>query len=198
MTIAPPTIAATDGAGPLTLGILIGSTRKGRVGAVVTEWFMTQAGQRELKIDVIDVATLGLSLDLARTAAVKDYTARIGAADAFVVVTPEYNHGYPAGLKLAIDSVRSEWAAKPVGFVSYGGLSGGLRAVEQLRQVFAEVHAVSIRDTVSFHQVSQCFDDAGELREPATAEAAATLLLDSLAWWAEALRAARDRVPYPS
>jgi len=62
---------------------------------------------------------------------------------AFVVVTPEYNHGYPAPLKSLIDSVGREWQAKPVAFVSYGGVSGGLRAVEQLRQVFAKLHMVT-------------------------------------------------------
>jgi NADPH-dependent FMN reductase len=63
---------------------------------------------------------------------------RIAAAEAFVVVTPEYNHGYPAPLKALIDSSGAEWYAKPIAFVSYGGISGGLRAVEQLRLVFGE------------------------------------------------------------
>jgi hypothetical protein len=75
----------------------------------------------------------------------------IDAADAFVVVTPEYNHSYPASLKHAIDMAHGEWNTKPVAFVSYGGISGGLRAVEALRLVFAELHATTIRDTVSFH-----------------------------------------------
>ena len=78
-------------------------------------------------------------------------TPRLAAADAFVVVTPEYNHSYPAPVKTLIDWHFTEWQAKPVGFVSYGGMSGGLRAVEHLRGVFAELHAVTVRDTVSFH-----------------------------------------------
>ncbi len=73
-------------------------------------------------------------------------------ADAFLVVTPEYNHGYPAALKELIDSVYEPWHAKPVAFVSYGGASGGIRAVEQLRQVFAELHAVTLRDGVQLCQ----------------------------------------------
>ncbi len=68
----------------------------------------------------------------------------------FVVVTPEYNHSFPGPLKAAIDRHVTPWQAKPVGFVSYGGISGGLRAVEHLRQVFAELHAVTVRETVSF------------------------------------------------
>ena len=65
-------------------------------------------------------------------------------------MTPEYNHGYPASLKQAIEIPHAEWKAKPCRFASDGGLAGGLRAVEQLRQVFAELHAVTMRDTVSF------------------------------------------------
>ena len=90
----------------------------------------------------------------------------LGLADAFVVVTPEYNHGYPAPLKELIDSVNAEWQAKPVAFVSYGGVSGGLRAVEQLRLVFAELHAVTIRDSVSFPGAWEQFDESGVLRNP--------------------------------
>jgi NAD(P)H-dependent FMN reductase len=181
---------------PLTLGVLVGSSRKGRVGGIVADWFLEQASSREVKTDIIDLAELNLPLDLGITEEVRSLTARIGAADAFVVITPEYNHGYPAGLKLAIDSVRAEWAAKPVAFVSYGGLSGGLRAVEQLRQVFSELHMVSIRDTVSFHQVREQFDSHGNVREPAVANAAAGLLLDRIIWWGQALRTARSARPY--
>ncbi len=78
---------------------------------------------------------------------------RFAAADAFVIVTPEYNHSFPTPLKTAIDWHSTQWHAKPVSFVSYGGASGGLRAVEHLRQAFAEVHAVTVRNSISFHGV---------------------------------------------
>ncbi len=74
----------------------------------------------------------------------------LSEADAFIVVTPEYNHSFTASLKFVLDLVYEPWQGKPVAFVSYGGISGGLRAVEQLRLVFAELHAVTVRDTVSF------------------------------------------------
>lgn len=85
---------------------------------------------------------------------------RIAAADAVLIVTPEYNHSFPGPLKTSIDSLRDEWKAKPVGFVSYGGIGGGLRAVEALRLVFAELHAVTVRDTVSFHNPWSRFEQA--------------------------------------
>ncbi len=83
-----------------------------------------------------------------------------------------------------------------MGFVSYGGISGGLRAVEQLRLVFAELHATTVRETVSFALPGNPFDDRGELRDPAPAAKAADALLRQLTWWALALREARLTRPY--
>jgi NAD(P)H-dependent FMN reductase len=126
----------------------------------------------------------------------RSITEQLGAADAFVVVTPEYNHSYPAPLKAVLDSHSREWLAKPVGFVSYGGLSGGLRAVEHLRPIFSELHAVTVRDTVSFHGGRSCFGPDGlplDLKEPA---AAAHRLLDRIAWWGLTLRDAHQARPY--
>jgi NAD(P)H-dependent FMN reductase len=123
-------------------------------------------------------------------------TPRLTTADAFVVVTPEYNHSFPASLKNAIDWHFTQWQAKPVGFVSYGGMSGGLRAVEHLRQVFAELHAVTVRDTVSFHGAWAQFDAEGRPKELSACNAAAKTMLDQLAWWGHALRSARSERPY--
>ena len=120
---------------------------------------------------------------------------RLAAADAFVFVTPEYNHSFPASLKNAIDWHNEQWHAKPVAFVSYGGLSGGLRAVEQLRVVMAELNAMTIRNTVSFHNAW------ADSTTPATARTRPSTpprrrMLDQLAWWAHALRDARSVRPY--
>lgn len=183
----------------LRLGIIVGSTREGRFAGTVAGWFADLAKQHpELDVDVIDLAELDLPAvhpaDL--TPELLAYTARLAAADAFVVVTPEYNHGYPASLKYAIDSAHAEWQTKPVGFVSYGGISGGLRAVEQLRQVFAELHAVTVRETVSFHGVHDCFDESGSPKDDTGPAAAAKSMLDQVVWWAHAAKEARVRRPY--
>ncbi|HEX6421755.1 MAG TPA: NAD(P)H-dependent oxidoreductase [Acidimicrobiales bacterium] len=184
---------------PLDLVTIIGSTREGRFGPRVARWFADLARDHgAFGVDVVDLAAADLPVTLTRqaTPAVEDYRARLDRADAFVVVTPEYNHGYPAPLKQAIDLAYTEWQAKPVGFVSYGGMAGGLRAVEQLRQVFAELHAATVRDVVSLHNPWSLFDDDARTHEPTGAEAAAKTMLDRLAWWARALRAARDAAPY--
>jgi NAD(P)H-dependent FMN reductase len=186
---------------PLSIAVIVGSTREGRFAPVVADWFVKQARSRQdMDIDVVDLADVDLPLAYPRSPGPElgDYLARVDRADGYVVVTPEYNHGYPAALKQAIDLPRRQWRAKPVAFVSYGGLSGGLRAVEQLRQVFAELHATTIRDTVSFHMAHGAFDASGQPVESEGCTSAAQVLLDQLAWWATALRTARHDRPYPA
>lgn len=184
---------------PLRLSIILGSTREHRFGTTVTRWFTDQTTKHpDIKAELLDLAKADAPTvhrsDL--EPGMRNFVDRVNAADAFVVVTPEYNHGYPASLKSAIDSAYDEWHAKPVGFVSYGGISGGLRAVEQLRQVFAELHAVTVRDTVSFHNAHDAFDAHGHPHDGEGPSQAAKTMLDQLTWWGTALRDARARVPY--
>ncbi|MCW2915758.1 MAG: NADPH-dependent reductase [Actinomycetia bacterium] len=181
----------------LQVAVIIGSTREGRVGPTVANWFVQQAGQRDdMAIDVIDLAETPVPAVLHSPAPetgelLAAVTPRLEAADAFVVVTPEYNKSFPGGLKNLIDWHFTQWTAKPVGFVSYGGMSGGLRAVEQLRLVFGEMHATTIRDTVSFHGIWDLFGPDGLPKDPTGCDAAAKTMLDQLAWWAHALRNAK-------
>jgi NAD(P)H-dependent FMN reductase len=194
-----PQATASDDNNSLHLAIIIGSTRQGRFAPIVANWFARQARQRDdMTVDVIDLAETRLPDVLSEKPApeLAAITPRLVDADAFVVVTPEYNHSFPAPLKTAIDWHFKEWRAKPIGFVSYGGISGGLRAVEQLRQVFAELHAVTVRDTVSFHGAWAQFDSEGSLKESDRYEKTAKSMLDQLAWWGFALREARTQRPY--
>ncbi|HEY1580711.1 MAG TPA: NAD(P)H-dependent oxidoreductase [Terracidiphilus sp.] len=172
---------------PVKVGIVYGSTRPGRFCDTVARWAASQIAKRNLfAIETIDPGTPNRS----------DLKQRLGDCDAFVVITPEYNHGYPAPLKELIDSFGEEWHAKPVAFVSYGGISGGLRAVEQLRLVFAELHAVTIRDSVSFAGAWEQFDANGALRNPDRAERSMDAMLRRLHWWTIALANARTTWPY--
>jgi NAD(P)H-dependent FMN reductase len=187
----------------LRLAVIVGSTRDGRFGPVVASWFAGLARQREdLAVSVVDLADIPLPARLSGRPTPEDaallaaITPKLADADAFVVVTPEYNHSYPAPLKDAIDWHFAQWQAKPVGFVSYGGVSGGLRAVEHLRQVFAELHAVTVRDTVSFHNAHGLFDGDGVPKEPEACGRAAEVMLDQVIWWARALRDANAKNPY--
>jgi len=190
------------------LAVILGSVREGRFGPVVANWIVEQTRQHgKFKVNLVDLAEVDLPLVLgpeppaiattgARPAEMAQLTAALDEADAFIVVTPEYNRSFPASIKSLIDWHYIEWRAKPIGFVSYGSTSGGLRAVEQLRLVFAEMHAVTVRDCVSFANYWELFQEDGTLGNPEPARAAAKELLDQLGWWAEALLDARTNNPY--
>ncbi|MFY1691766.1 NADPH-dependent FMN reductase [Plantactinospora sp. WMMB782] len=199
---------ATAEEAALRVVVIVGSARGGRVGPSVADWFTRHAARRaDIALDVVDVADLDLPVAMpgwdglpapapAIEVAVADVGSRLAAAEAFVVVTPEYNHSFPAALKNLIDWHYDQWRAKPIGFVSYGGLGGGLRAVEQLRQVFAELHAMTVRDSVSLHGPWSGLGEDGAPLDAAVCEGAANGMIDQLVWWGRALRAARATRPY--
>jgi NAD(P)H-dependent FMN reductase len=190
----------------IKVGLIYGSARQGRFCDTVARWTEKELGSSgNFSVEVIDPAAHSRAghhesrqneAHANEASGYRSLRAQLDAADAFVVVTPEYNHGYPAALKELIDSAGEEWYAKPVAFVSYGGVSGGLRAVEQLRQVFAELHVVSIRDSVSFQNAWQTFDSNGCPAEPERCSAQMSRMLAKLHWWAIALRTAREKSPY--
>jgi NAD(P)H-dependent FMN reductase len=190
------------------LVIVVGSVREGRFGPVVAQWVAEQArAYGAFDSTVVDLADFEIPLSLPagspkfagdsypRPAGMADLTAKLDAADAFVLVTPEYNHSYPASLKAAIDWHFTQWTAKPVAFVSYGGAAGGRHAVLHLENVLGELHAVTIRDGLAFPKYYQNWDN-GRPNDP-DAAGYAKVLFGQLAWWANALRTARAETPYP-
>lgn len=191
------------------LVIVVGSVREARFGPVVAAWLAERAGEHGgFGVEVVDLADYEIPLSLPaespkfaggsypRPAGMAGLTARLDAADAFVLVTPEYNHSYPASLKAAIDWHFTQWTAKPVAFVSYGGAAGGRHAVLHLENVLTELHAVTIRDGLAFPNYFVNWD-GGRPRDPDASTYAKTLL-DQLNWWSTALRRARADQPYPS
>ncbi|RFS82879.1 NADPH-dependent oxidoreductase [Actinomadura spongiicola] len=187
----------------LNLVVIVGSVRNGRYGPHFANWFAECARRHgSFDVDVVDLVDVTLPAALpagpeesGRSSAMAGLARRLDDADAFVVVTPEYNHSYPASIKHLVDWHSEEWRAKPVGFVSYGGM-GGLRAVEHLRQVFVETHSVPVRDQVGFDRHWSRLDEDGNLLDADGADAAAKTLLDQLAWWAGVLHDAREKTPY--
>jgi NAD(P)H-dependent FMN reductase len=191
------------------LVIIIGSVREGRFGPTVASWVADQSRTHgAFDVEVVDLAEAEVPPTLPavspkyagdgypRPAGMAALTAALDRADAFIVVTPEYNHSYPASLKAAIDWHFTQWTAKPVAFVSYGGAAGGRHAVLHLENVLTELHAVTIRDGLAFPNYFTAWQDGHPL-DPETSGYAKTLL-DQLAWWAGALRSAREAVPYPA
>ncbi|MBM0274197.1 NADPH-dependent FMN reductase [Micromonospora tarensis] len=183
---------------PPTIAVLVGSVRQPRVGRSIGNWFVAHAARRGgLDLDLVDLAEVALPFASTPPGGnpASPISGRLAAADAFVVVTPEYNHSFPAALKNAIDWHYREWARKPVAFVSYGANSGGIRAVEQLRLVFAEVQAATTRSGVVLRAPWERLDDAGRLVDDEPLRQAADATLSELTWWAEALRVARRARP---
>ena len=174
------------------LQIHIASTRPTRIGPVFASWFAGLAEDHpEFDIEVVDLAEVNLPfMDEPNHPRLRAYThehtkswsAIVDRADALVFVTPEYNYGYNAVLKNALDFLCHEWADKPVGFVSYGGVGAGTRAVQQLKQVVTTLRMVPVLESVNIPFAMMKVTPDGELKEadPGLDEAAG-LMLDELA-----------------
>jgi NAD(P)H-dependent FMN reductase len=176
-----------------TLQIIIASTRPGRVGPSVAEWFHDRAVKHGgFDVELIDLAEVNLPLfDEPKHPRfgeyvhqhTKDWSAMIRRGDAYVFVVPEYNYGFNAAIKNAIDYLNQEWQYKPLGFVSYGGVAAGTRAVQMLKQVVSALKMVPMADSVNIPFVQQFLDEQRVLQPNDIMESAATALLDELARW---------------
>lgn len=180
--------------------VILGSIREGRINDRVAAWVARQLAAHGFAPELLDPADPALlPVQIGDQAAIARLQQRMAGADGFVIVTPEYNHAEPGSLKTLIDSVTAEWWARPVGLIGYGGISGGLRAIEALRVILAELHTVTIRDTLSFASPWRRFDEEGRMIDPedaATVEAAMAVFAHRLRWWADALADAREARPY--
>lgn len=178
-----------------TLALIYGSAREGRFCDMVVDWILARLPDMvAADIVLVDPADLIAESRIVRAEAENRIARDLARADAFLIVTPEYNHGYTAALKELIDSFYRPWWGKPVAFVSYGGISGGLRAIEQLRQVFAELGAATIRETLSFPHAVERFDETGDVRDPERTIRQLERLAKQLSWWAVTLKAGRETV----
>jgi len=155
----------------MKLLVITASTRPGRVGPTIAEWFVKEATEHSgFDVEVADLAEIDLPMfdEPAHPSTgkythqhTKDWSALVDSADAFVFVMPEYNHSYTAPLKNAIDYLNREWAYKPVGFVSYGGVSGGLRAVQAIKPVVSALRMAPVVDAVTIPMVRTMVDEDG-------------------------------------
>ncbi len=189
------------------IGIILASVRDGRRGEALARWIHALLAEREgVSAELLDLREWPLppyaSRDNPSTAerayAPESLAARwrdrIAALDGFVVVTPEYNHGYPGQLKNALDAIYAPWNHKPIAFVSYGGFAGGARAVEQLRLVAVELRMVPVRDEVNVRLAGYAADERGNPADPVYARKAKAAI-DDLLWWARVTRDGRERSP---
>lgn len=182
------------------LSILVASTRPGRVGLPIAQWVHERAQLHgKFEVDFIDLKEVNLPfLDEAKHPRLQQYehehtkrwSERVRTSDAFAIVTPEYNHGPPPVLLNAIDFLMHEWAYKPAAFVSYGGISGGTRAVAIAKVMLVGLKTVPLPEGVILPFVAQ-FLENGVFKGSPAHEIAATTMFDELLRWTEALRVLR-------
>lgn len=183
----------------IKVAIILGSTRPNRNGEAVANWVHGIAARRQdAEFELVDIRSFDLplldeplppSLGQYTNPHTKAWAAKIDAFDAFVFVTPEYNHGTSGALKNAIDYLFREWNNKAAGFVSYGS-AGGARAVEHLRLVMAEVMVATVRSQVLLSLFTD-FEKMSTFKPAAHHEKALDGMLDQLVGWGEALKALR-------
>jgi NAD(P)H-dependent FMN reductase len=169
------------------------------------KWLTEQLSTRsDVSFEVVDLRDLPLSffdspVSPARGQVAPEaegWAAQVERAEGFIFVSPEYNHGYPAVLKNAIDHLYLQWVHKPAAIVTYGGAAAGYRAAEQLRQVFVEVKMVPIREQIGISLVPGFvpnIDDSSESVSGKFLERVFNAMMDELLWWATALTPARHR-----
>ncbi|HEV7494107.1 NAD(P)H-dependent oxidoreductase [Baekduia sp.] len=172
------------------LHVILASTRPGRAGEPIADWFVERAiDHGAFEVELVDLAEVALPfMDEPNHPRLRRYTqehtkawsARVDRADAFVFVTPEYNYGLTAPLKNAIDFLHFEWQHKPVGFVSYGGVAAGTRAVQMLKQVVTTLKMVPLFEAVNIPFHTQFIDDEGAMEANDVMVKAAAAMLDEL------------------
>src|SRR5258706_7330907 len=182
------------------LWVIIASTRRGRLGLSIANWAISEIeNYGGFEVDVADLALMDLPmLDEPNHPHHRNYTKthtiawsrRVDAADAILIVTPEYNYGMPGSLKNALDFLSQEWNYKPVAFVSYGGMSGGMRSVQMAKQVVTTLRMVPLSEAVNIHMVPKYIHD-GQFIPEETHVNSLKKVLGELTRWASALRAMR-------
>jgi NAD(P)H-dependent FMN reductase len=183
----------------LKLAMIIGSTRPGRNGEAVGKWIHEIAKKRnDVDFELVDVKSFNLplldepippSMGQYSKEHTKAWSVKIDSFDAYVFVTAEYNHGIPGALKNAIDFLYKEWNNKVAGFVSYGG-AGGVRAVEQLRLVMAELKVATVRSQVTLSLFTD-FENFTKFNPASFQENSANAMLDEVIAWGRALKTLR-------
>lgn len=170
--------------------IILGTARQGRQSEKVAKFMLAEVKKAGLETEIIDVRDFRIEAtdNTGETPQAKKLAERIDRAQGLIIVSPEYNHGYPGELKMMMDLLYREYFHKPVGFcgVSIGGF-GGVRAVEQLRQVVIELRMIPIREAIYFSNVGNLFDDAGRIKDQSYSEKT-KLFLDELISYAKNLK----------
>jgi len=178
----------------LYVPIILGTAREGRESEKVANFILQKTVEASLKSEIIDVRDYRIKAtdNTLKLPPAKKLSKIIKKADGLIIVTPEYNHGYPGELKMMLDMLYDEYSGKPVGFCGVSaGRYGGVRAVEQLRLVCVELHMVPIEKALYFPMVQDLFGEGGVIKNESYHNLVKTFL-DDLIWYAKALKTARE------
>lgn len=185
-----------------TLKIISSTVRPGRKGPIIAKWVAgLLKDQTDFAVEVLDLGEVNLPMmNEPNHPAMRQYTqehtkqwsALIDSADAFIIVTGEYNYNYPAPLRNALDYVFHEWAYKPAGIVSYGGISGGTRAANSLKNDLATLKIVAVQEAVNIPFFSTFINDEAEFIPSESAQRAAATMLKELLRWTNGLKTIRE------
>jgi len=187
----------------INVKIIIASTRPGRKGPAVGTWITERAKTHtEMNVETFDLAEINLPfldepehprLQKYQHEHTKNWSAKIDNGDAYIIVTPEYNYGYPATIKNALDFLYNEWTYKPVAFVSYGGIAGGTRAVQMLKQVVTAQKMMPVTESVHLPFFAKMINEQNIFVADEAAEKSAEQMFLELTKWALALKPMRNK-----
>jgi NAD(P)H-dependent FMN reductase len=186
----------------IKVGIIVGSTRPGRHADVVANWVLENAKKRtDAQFEIVDIKDFNLplldepvppSMGMYSQPHTKAWAQKVASFDAYIFVTPEYNHAPSAALKNAIDFVYAEWNNKAAGFVSYGASSSGGRAVEHLRMVMGELQVADVRAQVLLSLYTD-FENFSAFKPNPIHEASLATMLDQVTAWGGAMKTVRGQ-----
>jgi NAD(P)H-dependent FMN reductase len=186
----------------LNVKVILASTRPGRKGPPIASWIVDRAKkEKEFSVELVDLLEVNLPfLDEPNHPRLRQYqhehtkkwSTLIDSADAYIFVTPEYNYGYPASLKNAIDFLHNEWGYKPVAFVSYGGIAAGTRSVQMMKQVVTTLKMVPLTESVNIPFFSKFIDENGTFNATEEVEKSADAMMKELVFWGKGLKVMRE------
>lgn len=187
----------------MDLKIITSTTRPGMKGVIVATWITEVAREsQQFNVELLNLAQINLPLldepnhprlKQYQHSHTKDWSATIDAADAFIIVLAEYNFGFPAPIKNALDYLFNEWKYKPVAFVSYGGVSGGLRSTQMLKQVVTALNMMPIAEGVSIPFFTKYINDQNKFAPEKPVADSAQVMLSELKRWSETLMQMRQK-----
>lgn len=176
----------------LYIPIILGTARVGRKSEMVANYVLEFVKKLEVETEILDVKDYLQGSTYGANEKIESWKQKATKADGLIIVTPEYNHGYPGELKIFLDNIYHELSHKPLGLVGVSsGTIGGARVIEQLKQLAIEFHMVPVRTGVYFGPIAEIFDESNNIKDSVKWEKSMVGMTDELLWYANVLQKPR-------